>query len=234
MPDGVEISMCQLCTELSQQASVESEILGYWMEQMAYGYHEVKVYLATEIFESARHQEVFRKRALANGGGLGLESRSQTNKAILESRGGWTEACLLLYLVRGTLTLTLYRYGEAFAHNPAEKFIFSHCIQDKSRHLAYGLAHLRYAVSHRSDEIPSIHHLLEGVELQVAKDLSDPALFEPLAIIFGDGLKEMRSGIRYVNLLIKGYVIQYLNFCDGIGVPRRDVLSEGLSKYLES
>ena len=36
--------------------------------------------------------EALRKRALANGGGLGLESKGAVNRMILESRGGWTES----------------------------------------------------------------------------------------------------------------------------------------------
>ena len=42
-----------------------------WLKDISYGYHEVKLYLATQAFDHARHVEAFRKRALANGGGLG-------------------------------------------------------------------------------------------------------------------------------------------------------------------
>ncbi|MCH7655855.1 MAG: ferritin-like domain-containing protein, partial [Chloroflexi bacterium] len=80
-------------------------------------YHEVKNFLATGMFDAARHCEVFRKRALVNGGGLGLESKGDVNRMILESKGGWTETVLFLHLLRGTFTMTIYRYGDQFAHN---------------------------------------------------------------------------------------------------------------------
>ncbi|PKB59836.1 MAG: hypothetical protein BZY65_02880 [SAR202 cluster bacterium Ae2-Chloro-G2] len=66
--DDVEASVCQLCTMLCQHANTEIETLGSWLHQMSYGYHEVKLFLASEMFDAARHYEVFRKRALSNGG----------------------------------------------------------------------------------------------------------------------------------------------------------------------
>ncbi len=143
LPDDVEAAMCQLSTELSQQANVEFEVIGSWLQHMSFGYHEVKNFLATEMFDAARHCEAFRKRALVNGGGMGLESKGEVNRMILESKGGWTETVLFLHLLRGTFTMTIYRYGEQFAHNEAERMLFARCMQDKARHIAYGLMHLR-------------------------------------------------------------------------------------------
>ena len=94
--------MCQLCTELCQQANVESEIVGTWLQHMSYGYHEVKIFLATEVLDAARHFDVFRKRALSNGGGLGLESRGELNRVILQSFGDWSECSLFLHVMRGS------------------------------------------------------------------------------------------------------------------------------------
>lgn len=106
-PRAVELAMSQLCTELGQQAAVEVEVLGQWLYRMCYGYHEVKNFLATEAFDAARHTEAFRQRAMHGGGVLGLESRGALNRRLVEIRGGWTEAAVGLYLVRGTLTLLL-------------------------------------------------------------------------------------------------------------------------------
>ena len=68
LPDDVEAAMCQLCTELSQAANVEFETIGYWLQQMSYGYHEVKLFLASNMFDAGRHHEAFRKaRAVQRG-----------------------------------------------------------------------------------------------------------------------------------------------------------------------
>ena len=231
-PDDVQAAMCQLCTELSQQANVEFESIGYWMPQMSYGYHEVKLYLATEMMDAARHYEVFRKRALINGGGLGLESAGGVNRMILESRGGWSETSLFLHLLRGTFTMTIYRYGEAFATNPADKFIFGRCLQDKARHMAYGMAHLRYAITHAPDKALVFQRLLAVGEAVLARELNDPVLSESLAVVFGGGLEGAQAGMRTVRRLMGDFVGQYLRYAEQLGIGRGDSLSGGLARFL--
>ena len=231
-PDDVQAAMCQLCTELSQQANVEFESIGYWMPQMSYGYHEVKLYLATEMMDAARHHEVFRKRALINGGGLGLESVGGVNRMILESRGGWSETSLFLHLLRGTYTMTIYRYGEAFATNPADKFIFGHCLQDKARHLAYGMAHLRYAITHAPDKALVFQRLLSVAEAVMARDLNDPVLSEALAVVMGGGLEGAQAGMRQVRRLMGDFVGQYLRYAEQLGISRGEFISGGLARFL--
>ena len=195
LPEDVEAAMCQLSTELSQQANVEFEVIGSWLQHMSYGYHEVKNFLATEMFDAARHCEVFRKRALVNGGGLGLESKGEVNRMILESKGGWTETVLFLHLLRGTFTMTIYRYGEQFAHNEAEKMLFARCMQDKARHIAYGFMHLRYAITHQQDKALVLTRLLNVGERVFERELNDPVLKESLAIIFGGGIEGAKAGM---------------------------------------
>ncbi|PKB78360.1 MAG: hypothetical protein BZY88_18850 [SAR202 cluster bacterium Io17-Chloro-G9] len=230
-PDDVQAAMAQICTELSQQANVEIESIGYWMPQMSYGYHEVKLYLATELMDAARHLEVFRKRALINGGGLGLESSGGVNRMILESRGGWSETSLFLHLLRGTFTMTLYRYGEAYATNPADKYIFGRCLQDKSRHLAYGLNHLRYAITHAQDKALIFQRLLAVGEAVLARDLNDPVLSEALAVVMGGGLEGAQVGMGRVRQLMGDFVGQYLRYAEQLGISREQSLSGGLARF---
>src|SRR5437660_1439072 len=82
-----------------------------------------------------------------NGGGLGLESPGQVNRLLLESRAGWTETSLLLHIFRGIFTRTVYRYLSAYAPTPVELQIGRRAMQDKSRHIAYAMQHLKYAVN---------------------------------------------------------------------------------------
>lgn len=234
LPDDVEIAMCQLCTELCQQANVEYETVGAWLQYMSYGYHEVKVFLATEVLDAARHFDVFRKRALSNGGGLGLESRGELNRVILQSVGDWSECSLFLHMMRGTFTSIIYRFGESFAHNPAEKEMFSRCLQDKSRHMAYSLMHLRYALSRKPGLKRVFNNTLGIAESQMARDLEDPVLVEALAVIMGGGVEGIRSGMRSAVHLLGDFVRQYLRNTQWVGLDRSENLNEGLAAYLES
>ena len=232
LTDDVEASVCQLCTMLCQHANTEIETLGSWLHQMSYGYHEVKLFLASEMYDAARHYEVFRKRALSNGGGLGIELRGDVKRMILESRGGWSETALLLYVLRGIFTLTIYRYGEMFAHNTAERTIFSGAIQDKARHLSYGFEHLRYAVVHQEDKALVFNNLLGIGERIFLREISQPVVLEPLAVIFGGGVKGAPEGMKTVDEMMRKFVHHYLSALHWIGIDRSDSLSSGLAAYI--
>ena len=234
MPGEVELAMRQLCTELAQQASIETDVIGQWLHKMNYAYHEVKTFLATEIFDTGRHYSAFRQRALANGGALGLESSGHMNRRLIEVRAGWTEAALYLYVIRGSLTLLLYRYGEAYAYNPADKYLFRRCLEDKARHLAYGMTHLKYAVEHQDEGFAKgLSNLMQGVEHDVDLELKDPVLWEALAIIFGGGLANISAGMEVVKGLQQRYIEEYLARMKWAGIPKTEKnLSPDLAAYL--
>ena len=235
LPQELELSMCQLSTELAQQATIETDSIGQWIGRMNYAYHEVKTFLASELYDSARHYDVFRKRALANGGTLGLESPGIINRRIIESRAGWTETAVIMYLLRGPLTLMLYRYGEAYALNPAEKKIFRLCVQDKARHLAYGMAHVKYVISQKgSDTAMGLLRMMSGVERDLASEMKDPVLWEALAIIFGRGLENISSGMNVVRELQRRYINEYLARMQWVGIEKTlDNLEPGLAAYVD-
>jgi len=234
LPQDIELATCQLCTELSQQASIESEVLAQWIYRMSYGYYEVKSFLATQVFDAARHADAFRRRAVANGGTLGLESPGLINRRLLESRAGWTETALYLYLVRGTLTLCLYRYGEAYAPTAVEQLLFRYAMQDKARHLAYGMAHLQYALQCKGPDYGlSLQRILVGVEQDLATEMRDPVLWEALAIIFGGGLQHIQAGMEVVQGLRQHYLHSYIRRLQWLGLARTVAdLNADLHAYL--
>ena len=221
LPSDVEHAVCQICTELTGYANVDIEAVTGWQHQMSYGYHEVKQYLATASFDAARHHECFRKRALVNGGGLGLESPCRVNRMILESRGGWTEAVVYLYLLRGVFTMTLYRYLERYAHNDAERFIYGHALADKARHVTYGMEHLKFAIAHVEDQRQVVATLLAIGDAGLARDFADPVLKEALAIVFGGGIAgARRHGMEIFNDLMREFLKTHLDYCRWLDVPR--------------
>jgi hypothetical protein len=234
LPDDVERAMCQICTELSQYANADVESVTHWQAQMAYGYHEVKQFLATVSFDAARHMEVFRKRALANGGGLGLEGPGEVNRMILESRGGWTEAVLYLFVLRGLFTQTIYRYLERHAHSAAERAIFGYCLQDKARHLTYGIDHLRYAVNHQDDQNLILQQLCIIGERVLVREFADPVLREALTIVFGGGIDGAEAGARVHRQLMSDYVERYLATLKWLGVERKMMFPEELAAWRQA
>jgi hypothetical protein len=221
LPDDVELAICQVATELSQQACIEADVVTGWQQWMSYGFHEVKLFLATEAFDAARHFEVFRKRAMVNGGGIGLESPGEVNRWLLESRGGWTETSMLLHLFRGLFTRMVYRYLAAYAPSPVEALIGRRCAQDKTRHVAYSMQHLKFAVQNVRGKAGHINAGLTQAETFAARDERDPVLWECLACIFGGGVKGMDEGLKIVQRMRRQYVIEYLKALGWIGVDHR-------------
>ncbi len=221
LPRDIEHAICQICTELTGYANVDIEAITGWQHQMSYGYHEVKQYLATASFDAARHHECFRKRALVNGGGLGLEGPCRVNRMILESRGSWTAAVVYLLLMRGVFTMTLYRYLERHAYNDAERCIYGRALADKARHVSYGLEHLKFAIAHAEDQRQVAATLLALGDAGFARDLADPALREALAIVFGRGIAGARGkGTATFEGLMRDYVRTHFAYCRWLDLPR--------------
>ena len=233
-PHEYELALRQLCTELAQQASIETDLIGQWLHKMNYAYHEVKTFLASEIFDTGRHYTIFRHRALHNGGSLGLESAGQFNRRMMETRPGWTEVSVFLYLMRGPLTLLLYRYGEAYARNGADKYLFRKCLEDKARHLAYGMAHVKYAVDNQTEGFGrGLSNLMRGVERDLAQDLKDPVLWEALAIVIGGSVANIAQGMAVVADIRQRYIEDYLRRMQWAGINKTEAnLSADLTAYL--
>lgn len=203
LPDDIERAICQVCTELCQYALVDVEVITSWQHQMAYGYHEVKQFLATTSLDATRRHEAFRKRALANGGGLGYEGPCQVSRLLRETSGGWSETVAGLTLIRGIFVQVMIRYLTRYAYSEVERTIYSYVAQDLARLLTYGFDHLKYAIGHEPGKLPSIISTLFIGLRMLSRDLSDPVLREALAIIFGGGI----VGARVEGMLAVGEML---------------------------
>ena len=223
LPEELELAWCQLCTELGQHATAEIDTIGQWLHRMNYAYIEPKMFLATQEFDSARHFEAMRHRALCNGGGLGLESPGMMSRRMLETRAGWPEVSVSLYIARGTLTLLLYRFGMHYATNPVDRRIFGLCLQDKARHMAYGLGMLKMTVAVKGPDFGvSLRRILGSIEKDMAGELKDPVLWEALAIVAGGSVRRMAEGKAAVDRLRSDYVRQYVKRLQYTGIDKQE------------
>ena len=222
-PETLELAWCQLCTELGQHATAEIDTIGLWLHRMNYAYIEPKMFLATQEFDSARHFEAMRHRALCNGGALGLESPGMMSRRMVETRAGWPEVAVSLYIARGTLTMLLYRFGAHFAANPVDRRLFGLCLQDKARHMAYGMAMLKLTVAVKGVDFGvSLRRILGSIEKDMAGEMRDPVLWEAMAIIAGGSVAEMAEGMAAVNRLRTDYVRQYLTRLQYVGIQKQE------------
>jgi hypothetical protein len=223
LPEEVERAMDQLCTYFCEKALLAGDVVAKWLPHMSYGYHEVKCFLAVTEMDVARHFDVFRKRAFYNGGGLGIQSPGLYHRIILDART-WTEASLHLHVVSDSFLLGLYQAGEWFAHNAAEKFIFRRAIEDVSRHVAYGLARLKYVLQRQPERRAEMHRFLNKSEMMmIHEDDIDSPRREALLILLGGGLSKAQLGVGACRLegLRARWARDYVRRLEWAGLPER-------------
>jgi hypothetical protein len=232
LPDDVERAICQICTHFSEKAQLEADVLAGWEPELSYGYHEVKLYLATTIFEGARHAEVFRKRALSNGGGLGLQSTGWSFRSVTDARN-FTETIMIQMVLQDSFTLGQYQFCERYAPTAAEKLLFRLAMQDKARHIAYGIAHVRYVLLHKHERRGELERYLDKGEAMLVSDDKDTATREAFALLFGGSKDNIREGLNIYESMRRRQVQQYLDRLRWATIDRADKLFPALRQYAQ-
>ena len=227
LPDDLERAQCQIATLLTEVEMIASDFPAKWVWQMNQHFHEVKMFLCTQAMDEARHLEVFRKRALANGGGLMrcLTGTEVFLKTILHAPT-YVQGSFLMHVLGEGLILDIFRSGEFLAKNKTEKEIYRLCIQDEARHVSYGTMHLKYFLAHhpeREKAIAEMHQLAEVAELGIPGFLTNPYIIEPLAVLMGDGVKGIDKGMEAIRLVWVRMREEYLNRCALAGFDRRAI-----------
>jgi hypothetical protein len=186
LPDDVELAMCQLCTALSQFEFTAGDIPGGWIKHISNDFFETKLFLATQISDEARHLEVFRKRALANGAGL-----LQASRSISLATADFAEMVAMVHLTVEGMVQSMFRMGELIGNNELEKRMFRLAAQDESRHVAFGVMYLKHLLESqpwRHDEMRG--HFSSG---QIGFGIDENGN-EALAILLGKGKKNIDEG----------------------------------------
>ncbi|MHB8244961.1 MAG: ferritin family protein [Acidimicrobiales bacterium] len=221
-PD-IEHAMCQLATVLSEVEMVASDFPAKWLWRINHDYVEAKMFLCTQVMDEARHTEVFRKRALANGGGLGRASAvvERFLQLILDAKS-YDEGSALMHLLGEGIVLSLFRAGELLAPSPVEKQIFRLCMQDEARHVAYGTMHLRYRLERDPSLAEDFHAYLDKGEEIIAMIFATPEIVEPTAILAAGGVEQAAELGMAAGDVLRGQVIsEYLRRCQHAGLDRR-------------
>lgn len=225
LPDDLERAQCQISTFLTEVEMIASDFPAKWLWRMNQHFHEVKMFLCTQAMDEARHLEVFRKRALANGGGL-LRCRADTEMGLANIllAPTYIQGSYLMHVGGEGLVLDIFRAGEFLAQNKCEKEMYRLCMQDEARHVSYGTMHLKYFLEHhpnRQEAEDELHVVADSFERGFATFLVNPWIVEPLAVLAGGGIKHIDRGMEAVKLVWRRIVDEYLNRCDLAGFDRR-------------
>jgi hypothetical protein len=183
----------------------------------------VKSFLTTQLMDESRHQEVFRKRALAGGGLLHASPGFEwALKAILEAPSH-TMGTFLLNLLGEGLVLSIFRSGEMIAKTYVDKEIFRRCLQDEARHVSYGVMELKYYLDNHPDRataLEEMHRFADVGEQVILTAFTEAALVEPVAVLLGGGLKKIDEGMEGMAKLWTLFIEEYLARCARAGFDR--------------
>ena len=231
LPDAVEAAQCQLATFFAQVEFVAADVPGRFIAQMSPDYHEVRMFLLTQVMDESRHMEVFRKRALSNGGGLMrmIDSVSDVTGGSTDNAREFTEMSSRLHIVGEGNVLTLFRLGELMAYNDAEKAIYRRAAQDEARHVAFGVLHARYMNECTPERREEIHAYLDEAEDRQATGNGgeNPAArganltAESLAILLGGGADKADEGQKILAAIRQRQVKEYFQRLKSCGFDDR-------------
>lgn len=232
LPEHIEASLDQIYTQLSEQQYNSNQALMGWLQQISYGYHEVKLYLSTQIFDQARHVEAFRKRALYNGGGLGVQMPGFMNRTVAAAFK-FTEVVVYINILRGSFTLALAEWGDRIGRSQADQQLFQNTARDLRRHLSYGAEHLKYYLRSDTDHVSLVHAWLNRGEIMLAADLRrDKALREALILSLGDTVLEGKARLKELR---EAQLQQYLEtLASATLYDRADKLVPTMKEMIES
>ncbi|MEO6044871.1 MAG: ferritin-like domain-containing protein [Tepidiformaceae bacterium] len=235
LPTDLEMAMCTLCTFLTQVEFIAGDLPGRFMGQVPGDHFETQLFLGTQVVDEARHEDVFRKRALVNGGGL---VDANFGASTLLTADDFTEMTCRLHLFGEGFVQTIFRMGELISTNEAEKRIFRLAAQDESRHLAFGVTHLKYVLDVNPERREELHHYLdlqEGALGQAQSGLTvNPATSEAVAVLAGGGIDKIDEGYQKVLLLRKKQINEYFHRLEVIGLgDRKERMAPAMRVFLE-
>ena len=234
LPDDIERAVCQFCTYLTEVEFIAGDVPGKWVAQIPAEYMEAKLFLSSQIMDEARHMDVFRKRALANGGGLMRETGAAGLRNIADGRD-FSEMSAIMHVLSEGFVQSLFRCGEWLAQNDVEKRIFRMCAQDESRHLAFGVMHLKYVLENEPHRCEEIHSYLDKAEGVMYTEIQDPSLFESIAILLGGGREKMDEGFQKFLAVRKKQVNEYMHRLEVAGLgDRRERMGAFMAMFLDA
>lgn len=149
-----EQAICQIMTYLIENEFSALYIPGKFISQMNPYYMEIPLFLGSLMNDEARHIEVFTKRVNANSGGIQYSSNiTQRSLYSLFMEQDYVKSSFLLHVMGEGTFIDLLKFLENYMPDNATKKILKYVRQDETRHVAYGMAHLKSVLEQNPKKI---------------------------------------------------------------------------------
>ncbi|MDR3347495.1 MAG: DUF455 domain-containing protein [Helicobacteraceae bacterium] len=205
LPDFLERAIAQIMTYLAENEFSALYIPGKFISRINPHYMEVVLFLASLINDEARHIEAFTKRAMANGGGLQYSSAiTQRSLYSLFVEEDYLKTSFLLHIMGEGTFLDLLAFLEDYAPDAVTKRIVALAKADETRHVAYGMAHVKANLEHNPLQIRRIKEATHRRKAFLDEMSGESTLLiEALAMFAGksEGGRGFRDGLEAVDLL---------------------------------
>jgi TusA-related sulfurtransferase len=144
----IDAAIRQIMTFLAENELSALYLPSKFISRIHPAYVEVAMFLATQLQDESRHIDVFLKRSrLASGIAISSVATSQSLLSLLLLQDFTESAFLLSVLGEGTF-LDLLSFIERYAPDEATAELVRRARKDETRHVHFGLAHVRHALRH--------------------------------------------------------------------------------------
>ena len=216
----VERATGQICAIYSTYGITEQKIISKWFEEISYGFHEVKLFLATQVYDAGRKVESLRKRALHGGGVIGKAPLGDVSQSWYTALT-FTDMIIALDVVYKSYELTAFEMAGDWARSDFDRDLFSRLAADSRRHLEYGLKHLEWYGRYADRSAEHINIFLSKAEAGLASEMAQsPVEREALAVLYANGVERLDAGVEGLRALREKQYHDYLHRLHEHGVDR--------------
>ncbi len=111
--------------------------------------------------------------------------------------------------------------------------MFRMAMQDKARHIAYGISHLKYVLLHKAERRQELERYLEKGESLLVADDKDTATREAFAILFSGSTENIQAGLQKYEEMRGRQVQQYLARLRWATLEREATIFPALRAYVQ-
>jgi TusA-related sulfurtransferase len=199
----LEGAVCQVMTFLTENELAALYVPARFLARIHPHYREVTSALAIQIADEARHVEVFTRRAEEGGLGLGTTAASsQLSLQTLVEEPDFSIAFFLLSVMGEGTFLALLHFLQEFSPDSVTAELLRLAHRDESRHVAFGMAHLKYMLAVDPDRRAALSAAVERRSQMLASVSGlSPYVHDALVVYSGGGVSpaEVRRGSSRVS-----------------------------------